>query len=93
MSAKIRVELPQHLRTLAHVGHEVPIEVQSPVTQRSVLDALEARISDAPRGDSGSRNFAAAGIPSILRLSGRSDARSRPTHHCLTRSYPGKNLS
>ena len=42
MSAKIRVELPQHLRTLAHVGHELTVEVQSPVTQRSVLDAVEA---------------------------------------------------
>jgi molybdopterin synthase sulfur carrier subunit len=42
MPATIRVELPQHLRTLAHVGHEVPIQVEGPVTQRSVLDALEA---------------------------------------------------
>jgi molybdopterin synthase sulfur carrier subunit len=39
----IRVALPQHLRTLAHVGVEVQIEVEAPVTQRSVLDALEAR--------------------------------------------------
>jgi hypothetical protein len=39
----IRVELPQHLRTLAHVGTEVQLEVKGPVTQRSVLDALEAR--------------------------------------------------
>ncbi|MGA8622675.1 MAG: MoaD/ThiS family protein [Candidatus Sulfotelmatobacter sp.] len=38
----IRVILPQHLRTLAHVGTEVQIEVEGPVTQRSVLDALEA---------------------------------------------------
>jgi hypothetical protein len=38
----IRVELPQHLRTLAHVGREVTLEVEGPVTQRSVLDALEA---------------------------------------------------
>ena len=38
----IRVELPQHLRTLAHVGREVEIE-DGAVTQRSVLDALEAR--------------------------------------------------
>src|SRR3954469_1094330 len=42
MPAKIRVELPQHLRTLAHAGHEVTVEVENPVTQRSVLDALEA---------------------------------------------------
>ena len=38
----IRVELPAHLRSLAKVGHEVQIEVAGPVTQRSVLDALEA---------------------------------------------------
>jgi molybdopterin synthase sulfur carrier subunit len=38
----VRVMLPQHLRTLAHAGPEVEIEVQPPVTQRSVLDALEA---------------------------------------------------
>jgi len=39
----IRVELPQHLRTLAQVGREVQLEVGAPVTLRSVLDALEAR--------------------------------------------------
>ena len=39
----IRVILPQHLRTLAHVGSEVQIEVGGPVTLRSVLDAIEAR--------------------------------------------------
>ena len=39
----IRVILPQHLRTLAHAGGEVQLEVTGPVTQRSVLDALEAR--------------------------------------------------
>jgi sulfur-carrier protein len=39
----IRVVLPFHLRTLAHADGEVTLEVQSPVTQRSVLDALEAR--------------------------------------------------
>ena len=43
MAATIRVELPQHLRTLAHVGHEVEIPVEGPVTQRSVLDAVEER--------------------------------------------------
>jgi molybdopterin synthase sulfur carrier subunit len=39
----IRVILPQHLRTLARVEAEVLLEVQHPVTQRSILDALEAR--------------------------------------------------
>jgi sulfur-carrier protein len=39
----IRVILPFHLRTLAHVGTEVMIEVEGPITQRSVLDTLEAR--------------------------------------------------
>ncbi len=38
----IRVVLPQHLRTLARVGEEVRVQVEGPVTQRSVLDALEA---------------------------------------------------
>jgi sulfur-carrier protein len=39
----IRVELPQHLRTLAKVGREIQLEVPGEVTLRSVLDALEAR--------------------------------------------------
>ena len=38
----IRVVLPYHLRTLAHVGGEVKLDVEGQVTQRSVLDALEA---------------------------------------------------
>ena len=39
----IRVVLPQHLRTLARVGCEVQIEIAGQVTQRAVIDALEAR--------------------------------------------------
>ena len=38
----IRVELPQHLRTLAGVGREVTLEVSAPATQRSLIDAIEA---------------------------------------------------
>jgi molybdopterin synthase sulfur carrier subunit len=38
----IRVILPQHLRTLAHVGTELTVEIEGTVTQRSVLDAIEA---------------------------------------------------
>ena len=39
----IRVQLPHHLRTLAKVGSEVTLSVDGPVTQRAILDALEAR--------------------------------------------------
>jgi sulfur-carrier protein len=39
----VRVVLPAHLRTLARVDGEIQLDVKSPVTQRSVLDALEAR--------------------------------------------------
>jgi len=39
----IRVVLPFHLRKLAQVDGEVQLDVAAPVTQRSVLDALEAR--------------------------------------------------
>jgi sulfur-carrier protein len=39
----IRVVLPTHLRTLARVQGEVKLEVEGPVTQSAVLDALEAR--------------------------------------------------
>ncbi|MGI8963088.1 MAG: hypothetical protein ACR2GI_01130 [Thermomicrobiales bacterium] len=38
----IRVVLPPHLRTLAQVGREVELEVEGEVSQRSILDALEA---------------------------------------------------
>jgi len=39
----IRVVLPPHLRTLARVNGEVELDVGAPITQRSVLDALETR--------------------------------------------------
>lgn len=39
----IRVVLPPPLRTLARVGPEISVDVVGPVTQRSVLDAVEAR--------------------------------------------------
>ena len=39
----IRVVIPAHLRTLAKLDGEVQLEVAAPVTQRSVLDALEAK--------------------------------------------------
>src|ERR1019366_3976609 len=39
----IRVVLPAHLRTLAQLNREVELEVPGPLTQRSVIDALEAR--------------------------------------------------
>ncbi len=39
----IRVTLPYHLRTLASVGKEISLEIDGPVTQRTVLTALEQR--------------------------------------------------
>jgi hypothetical protein len=39
----IRVMLPQHLQSLANCPREVPLDVPAPVTQRAILDALEAR--------------------------------------------------
>ena len=39
----IRVVLPPHLRNLARAGHEVTLEIEGPVTQRAILDALEVR--------------------------------------------------
>jgi hypothetical protein len=38
----IRVVLPPHLKGLAHVSAEVQVDIKGPVTQRSVVDALEA---------------------------------------------------
>lgn len=39
----VRIVLPAHLRTLAKVDGEVKVDVDAPVTQRSILDALEER--------------------------------------------------
>ena len=39
----VRVVLPAHLRTLADVGSEVDVDVAGPITQRTVLDAVEDR--------------------------------------------------
>src|SRR5690348_11413498 len=41
-TAMIRVIIPVHLRTIAGTGNEVLLDVKPPVTQRSILDALEA---------------------------------------------------
>jgi len=42
-TAQIRVQLPYHLRNLAHVGNEITLDVPPPISIASVLDALEAR--------------------------------------------------
>jgi len=42
MSAMVRIELPAHLRLLANTGHVVQLAVEGSVTQRAILDALEA---------------------------------------------------
>ena len=40
---RVRVMLPYHLRNLARVGNEIALEVDGPVTVRTVVDAVEAR--------------------------------------------------
>ena len=40
---QIRVVLPAHLRTLAKVTGEVSLQIEGPITQRTILDALESR--------------------------------------------------
>ena len=42
-TAVIRVMLPYHLQNLAHVGPEISLEVEGPITQSSILDAIENR--------------------------------------------------
>lgn len=39
----IRVQLPQHLRTLARIDGELSLDIAGPVTHRAILDAVEAR--------------------------------------------------
>ena len=63
----IRVVLPAHLRTLARVSGEVTIEVNGPVTQRAVLDALEARYPML-RGTVRITHTEAPGIRALFRL-------------------------
>ena len=43
MSNPVRVVLPAHLRTIAKVDGEVTVDIKGEVTQRAVLDAIEAR--------------------------------------------------
>jgi molybdopterin converting factor small subunit len=43
MTARVRIELPAHLRTLAGVGREVSVELEGTATLRAAIDALEAR--------------------------------------------------
>lgn len=39
----IRVKIPHHLRTLARIRSEVELQIEGPITQRAILDALEAQ--------------------------------------------------
>lgn len=42
MTATIRVLLPAHLRTLAHLDGEVELQVEEPITPQAILDVIEA---------------------------------------------------
>ena len=87
----IRVVLPAHLRTLAHVDGEVELDVEGPVTQRSVLDALEARypmlrgtIRDHVTPDSAGRSCGSSPASRICPT-------SRRTPRCPTRSHRARS--
>jgi len=41
-TTKVRVVIPYHLRTLSQVSGELQLDVQTPVTQKAILDAVEA---------------------------------------------------
>ena len=79
----IRVTIPVHLRTLAGAGKEVSLRVDGPVTQRAILDALEAAYPTL-RGTvrdraSGQRR------PWSASPAGKTCRTSRRTHRCPTR--------
>ena len=88
----IRVTLPPHLRKLAQVDGEVKLDVDGPVTQRSVLDALETRY---PMLRGTIRDHV---TKSAARSCGSSPAAriyptNRRTRRCLTRSRRAPSLS
>ena len=66
----IRVVLPAHLRTLAKVSGEVELEVEGAVTQRSVLDALEASYPMLRGTIRDQSTQQAPGVRAVLRLRG-----------------------
>ena len=72
----IRVELPGHLRALAHVKNEVAVDVAGTVSVLSVIGRAGGSVSDVARDDSGSRNATATPISAILCMRRRFDARA-----------------
>ena len=86
----IRVILPFHLRTLAHVGSELTLEVEGAVTQRSVLDALESRYPML-RGSHPRPRHATSVAPFCASSPARTTfPTSHPTPHSPTPSPSGK---
>jgi molybdopterin converting factor small subunit len=83
----IRVVLPAHLRTLTQAGGEVELEVAGQVTQRSVLDALEARYP-VLRGTIRGHDGGPAGRSSGSSPASRTCRTTPRTNPCPTRSRP-----
>ncbi len=81
----IRVILPYPLQTLAHVYAEVPLDVDGPITQRSVLNALEARY---PTLEGTIRDHVTQQRRPMVRFFACQEdlSISRRTPHCPTRS-------
>ena len=86
----IRVVLPAHLRTLARVDGEVHLDITGPVTQRSVLDALEARYPML-RGQSAVMTADRGGLSSGSSPASRTCRMTRPTSRYPMLSLAGES--
>ena len=86
----IRVVLPAHLRTLTQAGGEVELEVAGQVTQRSVLDALEARYP-VLRGTIRGHDGGPAGRSSGSSPASRTCPTGSPVPRCPKRSPPARS--
>ena len=87
----IRVVLPFHLRSLARVEGEVKLEVDGPITQRSVLTATRGPLSDVPRCHSRPRHPATPTLLAVLRVRAGSLFTRRPMRRCPMQSHLEKN--
>ena len=88
----IRIQIPAHLQRLANTAREVEIQVIGPVTQRTLLDALEAEYP-VLRGQFAITPQKSAGHSSVSSPAERICLWRRQTHCSLRRWQTAKNVS